>query len=96
VKAPLFYRISSVLLVLFAAGHTIGFRQNNPEWHADAVLAVMRRASAGNFETRAGHRLGAGALLCSSHSTDLEIRLHHSPRFLNSDYRMFDCGGVAF
>jgi hypothetical protein len=42
VKAPLFYRISSVLLVLFAAGHTIGFRQNNPEWHADAVLAVMR------------------------------------------------------
>jgi len=42
VKAPLFYRISSVLLVLFAAGHTFGFRQNNPEWHADAVLAVMR------------------------------------------------------
>jgi hypothetical protein len=42
VKAPILYRISSVLLVLFAAGHTFGFRQNNPEWGADAVLALMR------------------------------------------------------
>ncbi len=41
-KASIFYRISSVLLVLFAAGHTFGFRQNNPEWGADAVLALMR------------------------------------------------------
>jgi hypothetical protein len=38
----MFYRISSVLLVLFAAGHTFGFRQNNPEWGADAVIALMR------------------------------------------------------
>jgi len=42
VKAPILYRISSVLLLLFAAGHTFGFRQNNPEWGADAVLSVMR------------------------------------------------------
>jgi len=42
VKATLLYRISSVLLLLFAAGHTFGFRQNNPEWGADAVLALMR------------------------------------------------------
>jgi hypothetical protein len=42
VKAPLFYRISSVLLLLFAAGHTFGFRQNNPEWGTDAVLGLMR------------------------------------------------------
>jgi hypothetical protein len=42
VKAPILYRISSVLLLLFAAGHTFGFRQNNPEWGADAVLASMR------------------------------------------------------
>ena len=41
-KAPILYRISSVLLVVFAAGHTLGFRQNNPEWGADAVLALMR------------------------------------------------------
>ena len=41
-KARVFYRISSVLLVLFAAGHTFGFRQNNPEWGAEAVLGLMR------------------------------------------------------
>ena len=41
-KASIFYRISAVLLVLFAAGHTLGFRQNNPAWGADAVLAIMR------------------------------------------------------
>jgi hypothetical protein len=42
VKAPILYRIASVLLLLFAAGHTFGFRQNNPEWGADAVLGLMR------------------------------------------------------
>jgi len=42
VKAPILYRISSVLLLLFALGHTFGFRQNNPEWGADAVLGSMR------------------------------------------------------
>jgi hypothetical protein len=41
-KASLLYRIASVLLLLFAAGHTFGFRQNNPEWGADAVLGLMR------------------------------------------------------
>ena len=41
-KAPILYRIASVLLLLFAAGHTFGFRQNNPEWGAGAVLALMR------------------------------------------------------
>jgi hypothetical protein len=41
-KASLFYRSASVLLLLFAAGHTFGFRQNNPEWGAGAVLALMR------------------------------------------------------
>jgi hypothetical protein len=41
-RAALFYRIASVLLVLFAVGHTFGFRQNNPDWGADAVLSLMR------------------------------------------------------
>ena len=40
-KAPILYRISSVLLLLFAVGHTFGFRQNNPEWGAGAV-GLMR------------------------------------------------------
>lgn len=37
-----FYRIAAMVLVLFAAGHTFGFRQNVPEWKADAVIALMR------------------------------------------------------
>jgi hypothetical protein len=41
-KPSLLYRISSILLLLFAAGHTFGFRQNNPEWGAGAVLGLMR------------------------------------------------------
>src|SRR5882724_5971976 len=41
-KASMFYRIAAVLLLLFAGGHTFGFRQNNPAWGADAVLKLMR------------------------------------------------------
>jgi len=41
-KASLAYRIASVLLVLFAAGHTAGFRQTDPRWGVDAMLASMR------------------------------------------------------
>jgi hypothetical protein len=41
-KASLLYRIASVLLLLFAAGHTLGFRQNNPDWGAGALIDSMR------------------------------------------------------
>ena len=41
-RVKILYRIASVLLLLFAAGHTFGFRQNNPEWAADSVLGLMR------------------------------------------------------
>src|SRR5438270_7298502 len=41
-KAPLLYRISAVLLVLFAAGHTLGFRQADPTWGVDTLLGSMR------------------------------------------------------
>lgn len=41
-RASIFYRIAAVLLMLFALGHTLGFRQNNPDWGADAVLNLMR------------------------------------------------------
>jgi hypothetical protein len=42
VKASIFYRIASVLLLLFAAGHTLGFRQSDPAWGVDALLGSMR------------------------------------------------------
>jgi hypothetical protein len=41
-SASLLYRISAVLLVLFAAGHTVGFRQVDPTWNADAVAGGMK------------------------------------------------------
>ena len=41
-KASVFYRIAAVLLLLFAVGHTLGFRQSDPQWGVDALLASMR------------------------------------------------------
>src|SRR6201987_4387674 len=41
-RASLFYRIAAVLLLLFAAGHTLGFRQSDPAWGVDALLGSMR------------------------------------------------------
>ena len=37
-----FYRISAALLVLFAGGHTIGFRRVDPRWGIDAVVSGMQ------------------------------------------------------
>ena len=37
-----FYRIASVLLVLFAAGHTLGFRQTDSRWGVDSLITSMR------------------------------------------------------
>jgi hypothetical protein len=36
------YRISAVLLVLYAAGHTVGFRQVDPRWGVDALVTGLR------------------------------------------------------
>jgi hypothetical protein len=41
-KARILYRIASVLLLLFATGHTLGFRQSDPSWGVDALLGSMR------------------------------------------------------
>src|SRR5213076_2188941 len=41
-KASMLYRIAAVLLVLFAAGHTLGFRQSDPGWGVDALLGSLR------------------------------------------------------
>jgi hypothetical protein len=41
-KASTFYRIAAVLLLLFAVGHTLGFRQSDPQWGTDALLGSMR------------------------------------------------------
>jgi len=52
-KASLFYKIAAVLLLLFALGHTLGFRQSDPAWGADALLAQMRSI---HFDVQGFHR----------------------------------------
>jgi hypothetical protein len=51
--ASLLYRISSGLLVLFALGHTIGFRRVDPRWNVDGVVNGMRSVS---FDVQGLHR----------------------------------------
>jgi hypothetical protein len=41
-KASLLYRVSSILLVLFAIGHTLGFRQIDPTWGVDSLVQSMK------------------------------------------------------
>ena len=41
-KASIFYRAAAVFLLLFALGHTLGFRQSDPQWGVDALLASMK------------------------------------------------------
>ena len=41
-NASLLYRIASVFLLLFAIGHTLGFRQSDPSWGVDTLLGSMR------------------------------------------------------
>src|SRR5258706_2124528 len=41
-RASIFYRIAAVLLLIFAVGHTLGFRQSDPEWGVATLLDSMR------------------------------------------------------
>jgi hypothetical protein len=42
VRPAIFYRIASVLLLLFAALHTFGFRQTDPQWGVGSLISLMR------------------------------------------------------
>ena len=41
-RSSIFYRIAAILLLFFAIGHTLGFRQSDPKWGVDALLGSMR------------------------------------------------------
>jgi hypothetical protein len=41
-KTSLLYRIASVLLLLFALGHTLGFRRVDPRWGIDSTIGELR------------------------------------------------------
>ena len=38
----MFYRIAAILLLIFAIGHTLGFRESDPKWGVEALLGSMR------------------------------------------------------
>lgn len=42
-RASILYRISSVLILLFAIGHTLGFRKTDPSWGVDQALSILKR-----------------------------------------------------
>jgi hypothetical protein len=40
-KASVLYRVAAALLLLFAIGHTLGFRESDPAWGVDSVVSSM-------------------------------------------------------
>ena len=52
-RASRFFRIASVLLLLFAVGHTLGFREADPGWGVAPVLLAMRSV---HFDVQGFHR----------------------------------------
>ena len=40
-RASVFYRVAAILLLLFAIGHTLGFRQSDPAWGVGPLLESM-------------------------------------------------------
>src|SRR5258708_13107609 len=57
---------------------------------------AARWPSASDFGAHTRHCVGVRPLLRRHHGCELEIPLYHPHRFLNRDYIVFDCGGVAF
>jgi hypothetical protein len=41
-RASLLYRIAAILLLIFAAGHTVGFLRVDPTWGADSLVQSMK------------------------------------------------------
>lgn len=41
-KASVLYKIASILLILFAVGHTLGFLQVDPEWGVASLIQSMK------------------------------------------------------
>ncbi len=52
-KASILYRTASVLIFLFALGHTFGFRQVDPKWGVDSLVSSMRSTQ---FQTQGFER----------------------------------------
>lgn len=51
-STALLYRAASVLLLLYAAGHQLGFRRVDPKWNAAASVAAMQTTFQVQGQTR--------------------------------------------
>jgi predicted membrane-bound spermidine synthase len=52
-KASILYRTASVLLLLFAAGHSAGFLQIDPSWGVNSMIMQMRST---HFDVQGSNR----------------------------------------
>ena len=62
-RASILYRISSVLILLFAIGHTLGYRKTDPAWGVDQTLSILKRTTfhiQGFDRTYYGFYVGSG------------------------------------
>ncbi len=57
---------------------------------------AARRSFGRDFGPHAPHCVGACPLFCRRDDLELEILLHLAYRFLNPDYGVFGCCGMAF
>ena len=62
-RVSILYCISSVLILLVAIGHTLGFRQTDPSWGVDQTLAALKQTMFlinGFHRTYYGFYVGSG------------------------------------
>src|SRR5579863_592251 len=51
-SSRLLYRVASVVLVIFASAHQLGFRSVDPRWNAEATVAAMKTTFQVQGQTR--------------------------------------------
>lgn len=69
-KASIVYRVTAILLLLFAAAHGFGFTQHDPRWGVDALVASMQ---AFHFDVQGFNRSYWDFYLAGGYSTDVFV-----------------------
>lgn len=69
-KASIVYRVTAVLLLIFAAAHGFGFTQHDPKWGADILVASMQSL---HFRVQGFDRTYWDFYLAGGYSTDVFV-----------------------
>jgi len=69
-KTSIAYRVTAILLLLFAAAHGFGFTQHDPRWGADALVASMQSL---HFDVQGFDRSYWDFYLAGGYSTDVFV-----------------------